>query len=255
MGALWTDGAGDKNGNFQIYDGMRVNFYCLLLPYIEQANIYSPIDFSISGLSDHVWYLRNEEATEATFPALFCPSDGYGGTHAIHPQIPDQKWARSNYLGMFTGFQIGDLLQYDPLMRAFFDGNLSTRFKDITDGSSHTIAMTEGLRERTGPGGRGMAWSDQPGGSQVFSELAPNSPLPDRFYPAAGWWCINDDLIDRPCIFGDANTTDTAAARSNHPGGVNAVFADGSTRFISESIDLDSWRAAATIMAGEVVAP
>ena len=40
-----------------------------------------------------------------------------------------------------------------------------------------------------------------------------------------------------------------------HPGGVVALFADGSTRFISESIALDSWRAAATIMGGEVVTP
>ncbi len=255
MGALWTDE--DGNAIPHLYLGYRLNYYPLLVPYLEQQNIHDLFDFSTSSSApwQPLWYDRNREAAAAIFPTLFCPSDGYGGTHHIHPTIPDQPWSRTNYIGMFTGFQIGDLLQYDPAKRAFFDGNRSTQFKDILDGTSNTIAMTEGLREINGPDGRGMAWSDQPCGAQVFSELAPNSPLPDRCYPVSSWWCMNPDPANnRPCVYGDGRNTDTCAARSMHPGGVVAVFADGSTHFISESIDLASWRAAATIMAEELVA-
>ena len=41
------------------------------------------------------------------------------------------------------------------------------------------------------------------------------------------------------------------AARSFHPGGVNAVFGDGSVRFVSNSVDLMVWRAAGSKADGE----
>ena len=41
------------------------------------------------------------------------------------------------------------------------------------------------------------------------------------------------------------------AARSYHAGGVNAAMADGSVRFVADSVDLDVWRAAATVAGNE----
>ena len=41
-------------------------------------------------------------------------------------------------------------------------------------------------------------------------------------------------------------------ARSYHPGGVNILLADGSARFVSQTIDLDIWRAMGTRNAGDV---
>jgi prepilin-type processing-associated H-X9-DG protein len=40
-------------------------------------------------------------------------------------------------------------------------------------------------------------------------------------------------------------------AYSYHPGGVNVVLADGSVRFISDTINYETWKAASTIGAGE----
>ncbi|MBX6311956.1 MAG: DUF1559 domain-containing protein [Isosphaeraceae bacterium] len=42
-------------------------------------------------------------------------------------------------------------------------------------------------------------------------------------------------------------------ARSRHPGGVNTLFADGSIRFIKNTVDLATWRAIGTVAGGEVV--
>ena len=42
-------------------------------------------------------------------------------------------------------------------------------------------------------------------------------------------------------------------SRSYHPGGVNALFGDGSVKFIKDNIDGTSWRALGTVAGGEVV--
>jgi prepilin-type processing-associated H-X9-DG protein len=44
------------------------------------------------------------------------------------------------------------------------------------------------------------------------------------------------------------------AARSHHPGGVQALLLDGSVRFVGDAIASPTWRALATRSGGEVVA-
>ena len=43
-------------------------------------------------------------------------------------------------------------------------------------------------------------------------------------------------------------------ARSHHPGGVNAMFGDGSVKFIKDTIDGGTWRALGSVHSREVVA-
>ena len=43
------------------------------------------------------------------------------------------------------------------------------------------------------------------------------------------------------------------AARSRHPGGVNACLGDVSVRFVPDSVDLKAWRAMSTARGGEAV--
>ena len=42
-------------------------------------------------------------------------------------------------------------------------------------------------------------------------------------------------------------------ARSYHPGGVNVVFADGSVKFIKDSVNVVTWRAVGTRAGNEVI--
>lgn len=43
------------------------------------------------------------------------------------------------------------------------------------------------------------------------------------------------------------------SARSKHPGGVNVTLADGSVRFVSDTVDLITWRAVGTRNGGEAI--
>ena len=42
-------------------------------------------------------------------------------------------------------------------------------------------------------------------------------------------------------------------SRSDHPGGVNTLFGDGSVRFIKNTINWQTWRGLGTIAGGEVI--
>jgi len=43
------------------------------------------------------------------------------------------------------------------------------------------------------------------------------------------------------------------SARSRHPGGVQVALMDGSVRFVSETIDIETWQAVGTPYGNEVV--
>ena len=43
------------------------------------------------------------------------------------------------------------------------------------------------------------------------------------------------------------------SARSNHPGGVNVMFGDGSVHFLNETIALEAWQALGSMDGGETL--
>src|SRR5262249_31761619 len=57
----------------------------------------------------------------------------------------------------------------------------------------------------------------------------------------------------RDCIRSSGVDQMHLAARSNHSGGVNVCLGDGSVRFVSNGIALDTWRALGTRAGGEVI--
>ena len=92
---------------------------------------------------------------------------------------------------------------------------------------------------------KGAAWgADWCGVGGGYSHLlAPNKPAcffsnstGDSFGPFPG----NDDIT-------------MIGAQSNHPGGVNVGFLDGSVKFIKDSVSLQTWGAIATMSGGEII--
>jgi prepilin-type processing-associated H-X9-DG protein len=60
-------------------------------------------------------------------------------------------------------------------------------------------------------------------------------------------WCQYPNGLNPPCN-GNLNLAESFnAARSFHPGGVNAALADGSVRFFKNTVSLMTWRVLGTI--------
>jgi prepilin-type processing-associated H-X9-DG protein len=59
--------------------------------------------------------------------------------------------------------------------------------------------------------------------------------------------------MNAPCMSYTTPDWNVFAARSRHPGGVNAAMCDGSVRFFSNSITWATWQALGTSKGGEVI--
>jgi prepilin-type processing-associated H-X9-DG protein/prepilin-type N-terminal cleavage/methylation domain-containing protein len=63
-----------------------------------------------------------------------------------------------------------------------------------------------------------------------------------------GWDCgVGSSIMDVPSEHG------IVSARSEHPGGANVLFADGSVKFVKDSVSVEAWRAIGSRAGGEVV--
>lgn len=235
-----------------------------ILPYIEQENLYMGLHGPQFDVADPWedpagWPLagRNNSIT-----AYLCPSDFLGGSLVDYgPTYTPFKLAKTNYLGFFSGLNDGEGYSADePRKRAIFRYGLGTPFAEIKDGTSNTMALAEYLKGVAETDYRGGFYTHRAGCQTLFVTLGPNSPAPDNL---GSFFCTdyspNDPSQNLPCTPGGDNAN-YAGPRSRHPGGVNAVFCDGSVHFISDSIDMtlradgftSVWRSLAWIDDGNV---
>ena len=117
---------------------------------------------------------------------------------------------------------------------------------EFEDGTSKTAAVSE-VRKVQGQDTRGVLHFGA--GCLYMHDYPPNFvQLPDR-----SRYCQPTDYA--PCQVSDSEWRGRWRhfARSAHPGGVNVMMADTSTRFISDSIDDATWQALATPKGAEVV--
>ena len=207
-----------------------------------------------------------EAPTRTVVRNLVCPSDGLGGDTSTYAPggLELGTWNHSNYLAFFGDRNFGAGLPQaaQPNRRAAFGINSSANLVEITNGSgtSQTMIFGEyltGLPHTTAPDDlRGVHWIDVPGMSQIYTQAAPNTALPDLFTPAARFCppSYNRPDLNLPCAGGSVSDM-TAASRSRHPGGVNVLKADGSVHFVSQNINLTTWQAMGSIAGGEIVLP
>jgi prepilin-type N-terminal cleavage/methylation domain-containing protein/prepilin-type processing-associated H-X9-DG protein len=174
------------------------------------------------------WFLKSARQSQMSSAAGQNHPDGDTGTYANGP--------------------------YTDIGRA---GN-SARFSDITDGTSTTLMAAEVIQGQPPAGTaalpsptlggnhtdyRGFTWWGGAAGFTTFN--LPNANAPDVLMGAD---CNPDATYNLPCT---TNSTDAiprmAVARSKHPaGGVHVVYCDGHVSWVSNSIDLATWRALST---------
>jgi prepilin-type processing-associated H-X9-DG protein len=117
------------------------------------------------------------------------------------------------------------------------------RFKDITDGTSHTMLLSEVVCTSVDDiwDVRGDMLNDGEGCTQYMTIDTPNTSVRD-----VTPYCIpSPATADNPP--GEVGAYAHKAARSRHPGGVNVVFADCSLRFITDDILQPVWQALGTM--------
>lgn len=224
----------------------------LLLPYMEQSNIYHLIDFN--QLWDHA---NNTQARAAVVPSFLCPSD---------PQndVP-VGWAGTNYHGNEGSHPA-------QANGTFCHANTARPCKNlasITDGLSNTAAFSERFKGD---------WSNaivtersdifKPGGTPSTPDDAMNacrsmnpSNLSFQFISSSGapWLAGTADNFtgylhvappgDRSCHFPPGSQM--RSANSAHTSGVNVLKCDGSVSFIPRTVDITVWRAIGSRDGGE----
>lgn len=121
------------------------------------------------------------------------------------------------------------------------------RIATITDGTSNTLLFSETVQGKEGDL-HGFAWWQ--GGSHFETYTPPNSAEPDRMESAS--YCKTHVRINPPCTAATPTVfNQIVAARSRHPSGVGAALCDGSVRFITNNVHLDTWRALGSSEGGE----
>lgn len=120
------------------------------------------------------------------------------------------------------------------------------RLAEIVDGQSNTLAFSETVQGKQGDL-RGFSWWN--GGAHFSTYLTPNSSQPDVLENII--YCFPNVPLNPPCTGPTSSSPSTIAARSRHPNGVLASMCDGSVRFVSNNVFLDTWRGLSTNNGGE----
>ena len=186
----------------------------------------------------------NQPVASVQLPIMQCPS-AESNRFSIHGQYSGRKGACTDY---------APTLNVDPVLaemglidrvgdyRGVLALNYMTRQADITDGTSHTILLTEDAGQprdwRVGQAGEDQVHSGGPwvSGGQVIQ--VKGSSFDGVTQPG-------------PCAL---NCTNQHEVYSFHPGGANAVFADGSVHFLKAGMTIRVLAALVTRAGGEVIA-
>ena len=209
----------------------------LLLPYAEQESLHDSL-----GVKHRVDETNSTilGLLRTVIPGYLCPSDAYSdpsqNSHGSSKvQITGSSTTAiglSNYVAV-----AGSLTSLDCTSSAIFSyngmffSNSAVRMRDVTDGTTNTCMVTERdtQKSKTGDGNHmGANWA------------ATTSPP-----GVAGSSTCNYDayqtLVCFRATYGSLNGTgirdDRRACASQHPGGLHFLLVDGSVRFISETLD------------------
>ncbi|MGL4553942.1 MAG: DUF1559 domain-containing protein [Gemmataceae bacterium] len=243
--------------------------FTMLLPYIEQDNLYKQYDFNFPSCNS-AWNPSSQSANLANgginagntavvgtkIKVYTCPTD-------VEPVVENeagtgpysrQNARRSNYL--FSSGGLTDYSQPSENTAAYagaFGHNSRTKLSEIRDGTSNTIGVGESVQLKNGVGTAsvfGPYW-----GSGTHTATMGHTPASTPQFNINSAWC---DRIDpaRGCSAICTTGPNCAYAwgfGSFHTGGANFLFLDGSVKFLSQSIAYPTFYALNTKSGGEVV--
>lgn len=232
---------------------LRQSWFYAVLPYMEQqalADVYQQHLYETPRSGSYSY--TNLPQKQAVVAGFMCPSDGANPKIDNGAEPGNQQGFHGNYIlnGGNDFFNAGGI-ENSAQLNGLFHVLSRTRFADIGDGTSNTLLASELLLVPDGGIGtgvqdvRGRYHNVRHAGALFSTKYPPNTSEPDRHN-----YCLNT-VAKAPCI--GTGTDVIVSARSNHPGGVSTSLADGSVRFIAETIDVTLFNALGTRAGGEVV--
>jgi len=245
----------------------RYNYsgFASLLPFIEQSPIFNALNFDLTATTTD----GNTTVQRAAIAAFLCPSDAQA-TPAESAGTNYRFSEGSSIAYSYAETDTGNTNTMLPAPDGPFFAERSIKLSQITDGTSNTGLASERLM---GDFNQGIATARRDVYNTTFHPLTPE----DAFQNCESW---DSTLVDssgesgsgapwldgflhtaiykhvsppnkKSCYF--RPTRLTMSASSNHPGGVNVGLADGSVRFIKDTIDRVNWRALGSMNGGEVL--
>lgn len=245
------------NGVLPQPSNQRHNWVIMILPYIEQTNLYNKfIEKFEEGNENHANSTaidnddKFEHLREIELPVMKCPTD----SNNRYPYMRNnKKWGRGNY-GANMGLTLADYLGHDTWWtntgaRGVMGPRHALSKAEISDGTSNTILLAELRSGLTAQDPRGT-WSMGGAGSSATcrngyicgDDNGPNYLVAgsDDIFECSDSWGINSAerlRLKMPC---GGSTNRQATTRSMHQAGVNVAFADQSVHFISDNIQTRS---------------
>jgi prepilin-type N-terminal cleavage/methylation domain-containing protein len=213
----------------------------LVMPYMEMQAEYGQTVATTPDMQVVINDPARRPLLQRRVDAFRCPSDSGPDLNETRTMRNGHQIAAANYIAWNSGSRgwlMGENASTaNPDRRGIFTINARTRFKDITDGTSKTFLLGErsiavfplvdGSTLRcTGALAQGIRWQNV-----ALSNLANNPNRGQSNAMGFGRGGVNSVLVN--------NNTPSCAlgAFSFHVGGSQFTLADGSVRFISETID------------------
>jgi prepilin-type processing-associated H-X9-DG protein len=222
-----------------------------LWAYVEEGPLASANDLKQPFYVAPMTYDFADTGLAMQFVPLYnCPSDGEG-QDIINPKERYHR-RRGNYVvnwGNVANSATEKLFGIAPFSIKDKKARV-TDLGDVSDGTSHTLMMSETIRARSDADNdhRGDFMNND-GHFRFQTSLTPNTSAPDVVRD--GFFLVPPAVPYDPLMPAITGSNIQAAARSRHPGGVNASMCDGSATFYSNDVDALVWKAMGTMNGGE----
>ena len=232
-----------------------LNWAHAVLPYVEEDNLQKSFTFTDTVVTPPVAAYVMPNSFVSQSPKIFrCPSDSWAS------QTPRGLSSQPEYpfgLGTYGVSGSTDSLWITSVAPEKADGliylNSRTKFTDILDGSSNTILGGE--RSFNDPGLKAIGISDDT--LNYHAAIWRNGYIPPLSFMRVPLDQINYRIPTNPPPTGTARSLAFAKRllgySSNHAGGANLAFGDGSVRFLSENLSLVILQSMVTRAGGEVI--
>ena len=209
-----------------VYSSTAWGWGSFILPYCEQQALYDGIEPGMGSLHGATTDSVKLAMMKLEISCFRCPSDIQTVLNASRT-INSQSLATSNYVSnnCSDSFITSDSASIGGL----FMQDKSIRFADILDGTSNTIALGERQWQYRDMNGTARAARS----AIIFGTGSTTSGDRQTDSLGVGVYKLNLDGTDQSWTGGNRGMRGYS---SRHPGGANFVLADGSVRFVSETI-------------------